>query len=236
MVKRVMAIHAVRAIASRGHAGKGQRHMPSTELLITFFVTTALFAYIPGPAMLYAAAQTLARGRRAGFMATLGIHIGCYVHVIAAAAGLSIIFHAVPVLYMAVKLAGAAYLVYLGISLFRAKPQGEPTLAALDPRSGRRAFVESISIEVLNPKTAIFFLAFLPQFIDPAASFPVWLQFVLLGTIVNLIFSSADIVCVMLAGAVVSRLKRSGSAQRLVQRAGGGILIGLGAHLALQRS
>ncbi|WP_183900517.1 MULTISPECIES: LysE family translocator [Rhizobium] len=210
--------------------------MPSTELLITFFVTTALFAYIPGPAMLYAAAQTLARGRRAGFMATLGIHIGCYVHVIAAAAGLSIIFHAVPVLYMAVKLAGAAYLVYLGISLFRAKPQGEPTLAALDPRSGRRAFVESISIEVLNPKTAIFFLAFLPQFIDPAASFPVWLQFVLLGTIVNLIFSSADIVCVMLAGAVVSRLKRSGSAQRLVQRAGGGILIGLGAHLALQRS
>uniref|UniRef100_UPI0028B11C18 LysE family translocator n=1 Tax=Rhizobium sp. TaxID=391 RepID=UPI0028B11C18 len=152
------------------------------------------------------------------------------------AAGLSIIFHAVPVLYMAVKLAGAAYLVWLGISLFRSKSQGETTLAAIDPKSGRRAFVESISIEVLNPKTAIFFLAFLPQFIDPAASFPVWLQFVLLGTIVNFIFSSADIVCVMLAGAVVSRLKRSGSAQRLVQRAGGGILIGLGAHLALQRS
>lgn len=210
--------------------------MPSTELLITFFVTTGLFAYIPGPAMLYAAAQTLARGRRAGFMATLGIHVGCYVHVIAAAAGLSIIFHAVPVLYMAVKLAGAAYLVWLGISLFRRKSEGETTLAAIDPKSGRRAFVESISIEVLNPKTAIFFLAFLPQFIDPAASFPVWLQFVLLGTIVNFIFSSADIVCVMLAGAVVSRLKRSGSAQRLVQRAGGGILIGLGAHLALQRS
>jgi threonine/homoserine/homoserine lactone efflux protein len=210
--------------------------MPSTELLITFFITTALFAYIPGPAMLYAAAQTLARGRRAGLMATLGIHVGCYVHVTAAAAGLSIIFHAVPVLYMAVKLAGAAYLVWLGISLFRSKGQGEPQPAVGDPKSGRRAFIESISIEVLNPKTAIFFLAFLPQFIDPAAGFPVWLQFVLLGTIVNGIFSSADVVCVMLAGAVVSRLRRSASAQRLVQRAGGAMLVGLGAHLALQRS
>jgi threonine/homoserine/homoserine lactone efflux protein len=135
-----------------------------------------------------------------------------------------------------VKLVGAAYLVWLGISLFRAKRQGETTLAAVDPKSGRRAFIESISIEVLNPKTAIFFLAFLPQFIDPAAAFPVWLQFVLLGTIVNFTFSSADIVCVMLAGAIVSRLKRSNSAQRLVQRAGGAMLVGLGAHLALQRS
>jgi threonine/homoserine/homoserine lactone efflux protein len=169
-------------------------------------------------------------------MATLGIHLGCYVHVVAAAAGLSIIFHAVPVLYMAVKLVGAAYLVWLGISLFRAKGQGDAALAAIDPKSGRRAFFESISIEVLNPKTAIFFLAFLPQFIDPAAGFPVWLQFVVLGTIVNVIFSSADMVCVMLAGAIVSRLRRSGSAQRLVQRAGGAMLVGLGAHLALQRS
>ncbi|KQV14183.1 amino acid transporter [Rhizobium sp. Root1203] len=210
--------------------------MPSTELLITFFITTALFAYIPGPAMLYAAAQTLARGRRAGLMATLGIHLGCYVHVTAAAAGLSIIFHAVPVLYTAVKLIGAGYLVWLGISLFRAKAQGEPALAAADPKSERRAFFESISIEVLNPKTAIFFLAFLPQFIDPSGGFPVWLQFVFLGTIVNVIFSSADLVCVMLAGAVVSRLRQSTSTQRLVQRAGGTMLVGLGAHLVLQRS
>ncbi len=236
MVKRDTAIYGAWAIAPHGYAARNNTGMPSTELLITFFITTALFAYIPGPAMLYAAAQTLARGRRAGFMATLGIHLGCYVHVVAAAAGLSIIFHAVPVLYMAVKLVGAAYLVWLGISLFRAKSQGDAALAAIDPKSGRRAFLESISIEVLNPKTAIFFLAFLPQFIDPAAGFPVWLQFVVLGTIVNVIFSSADIVCVMLAGAIVSRLRRSGSAQRLVQRAGGAMLVGLGAHLALQRS
>jgi threonine/homoserine/homoserine lactone efflux protein len=210
--------------------------MPSTELFLAFLATTAVFSYIPGPAMLYAAAQTLARGRWSGLMASLGIHIGGYAHVFAAAAGLSVLFHAVPMLYLAVKLAGAAYLVWLGISLFRAKPAGDVELPEIARKSGLRAFFESITVEVLNPKTAIFFLAFLPQFIDASAAFPIWLQFVILGTIVNLMFSSADIVCVFLAGAVITRLKRSSGAQRLMQRAGGALLVGLGAHLALQRS
>jgi threonine/homoserine/homoserine lactone efflux protein len=210
--------------------------MPSPELLIAFLITTALFAYVPGPAMLYAAAQTLARGRRAGLMAALGIHLGCYVHVIAAAAGLSILSHAVPLLYTAVKLIGAGYLVWLGISLFRAKAEGQAALAGIEPKSGRRAFVDSITVEVLNPKTAIFFLAFLPQFIDASASFPVWMQFFILGTVVNLIFSSADVVCVMLAGAVIAKLRQSNSAQRFVRRAGGAMLVGLGTHLLLERS
>ncbi len=114
--------------------------MPSTELLIAFLATTAVFAYIPGPAMLYAAAQTIARGRWSGLMAALGIHLGGYAHVFAAAAGLSILFHAVPVLYMAVKLAGAAYLVWLGIALFRARADGDAALPGIEPKSGRRAF------------------------------------------------------------------------------------------------
>ncbi|NGN40949.1 LysE family translocator [Mesorhizobium sp. CGMCC 1.15528] len=210
--------------------------MPSTELLIAFFVTTAIFAYIPGPAMLYAAAQTLARGRWAGLMAAFGIHLGGYIHVIAAAAGLSVLFHAVPVLYLAVKFTGAAYLVWLGISLFRAKSQDEAAMPGIEPKSGRRAFMESIAVEVLNPKTALFFLAFLPQFIDASAAFPIWVQFILLGTIVNVMFSSADVMCVLLAGAAITRLRRSSRAQRLMQRAGGALLVGLGAHLALQRS
>ncbi len=210
--------------------------MPSHDLMIAFFLTTAVFAYIPGPAMLYAVAQTLARGRRGGLMATLGIHLGCYVHVVAAAAGLSLLFHAVPLLYSAVKLVGAAYLIWLGISLLRARAAGDADMPAIGQKSARRAFIESVTVEVLNPKTAIFFMAFLPQFIDTAATFPVWLQFLILGAVVNLIFSSADLVCVLLAGAVVGRLKRSGPAQRLMQRAGGALLIGLGAHLALQKS
>jgi threonine/homoserine/homoserine lactone efflux protein len=210
--------------------------MPSIELLIAFIATTAVFAYIPGPAMLYAAAQTIARGRWSGLMAALGIHLGGYFHVIAAAAGLSILFHAVPTLYLIVKFAGAAYLVWLGISLFRAKVEGDAALPGIEPKSGRRAFFESVTVEVLNPKTAIFFVAFLPQFVDASAAFPVWLQLAILGTIVNLMFSSADIVCVFLAGAVMTRLRRSRSAQRLMQRAGGAMLVGLGAHLAFQKS
>ncbi|WP_312402442.1 LysE family translocator [Rhizobium sp.] len=210
--------------------------MPSVELLITFFITTAVFAYIPGPAMLYAAAQTMARGRKGGLMATLGIHLGCYVHVVAAAAGLSVLFHAVPTLYLAVKMIGAGYLIWLGISLFRAKTSGDPSLPVIGQKSARRAFLESITVEVLNPKTAIFFMAFLPQFVDASAAFPVWLQFLILGAVVNMTFSSADLVCVFLAGAVVNGLKKSAAAQRMMQRAGGAVLIGLGAHLALQRN
>ncbi len=210
--------------------------MPSLDIILTFFVTTAIFAYIPGPAMLYAAAQTVARGRSAGMMASLGIHLGCYVHVIAAAAGLSILFHAVPTLYLAVKLAGAAYLVWLGFTLMRTKATSDGSLPLTEAKSARRAFFESITVEVLNPKTAIFFVAFLPQFTDASAAFPIWVQFLLLGALANLMFSSADIVCVFLAGAVVSRMRRSGRAQRLMQRAGGTVLIGLGAHLAWQRT
>ena len=207
--------------------------MPSPEILFAFLVTTAVFAYIPGPAMLYAAAQTVARGRTAGLMATLGIHLGCYVHVLAAAAGLSILFHAVPTLYLAVKLLGAAYLVWLGISLFRAKDEDSPHPESM-PRSNRRAFLQSVTVEVLNPKTAIFFVAFLPQFVDGGAAFPVWLQLAILGTVVNLMFSSADLVCVFLAGAVLGRLRRSRRARRMMQRVGGAVLVGLGARLALQ--
>ncbi len=210
--------------------------MPSTELFIAFLATTAIFAFIPGPAMLYAAAQTMARGRSSGLMASLGIHLGGYAHIAAAAAGLSVLFHAVPVLYLAVKFAGAAYLIWLGIALFRAKAEGDVALSGFEPKSGRRAFFESVTVEVLNPKTAIFFLAFLPQFIDPSAAFPIWLQFVLLGMIVNSMFSFADVVCVLMAGAVVARLRRSSRMQRMMRRAGGAMIAGLGVHLALQRS
>ena len=210
--------------------------MPSFALLLAFLGTTALFAFIPGPSMLYAAAQTLARGRRSGLMAALGIHLGCYVHVVTAAAGLSVLFHAVPVLYLAIKLAGAAYLVWLGIAMFRDRGEGAPSVSGIAPKSPRRAFLESITVEVLNPKTAIFFLAFLPQFIDAAAGAPVWLQFLVLGTIVNLMFSAADLIGVMLAGSLMARLRRSTGAQKLLRRAGGALLVGLGMRLALQES
>jgi threonine/homoserine/homoserine lactone efflux protein len=210
--------------------------MPTIDILLAFVVTTAVFAFIPGPAMLYAAARTMAGGRNSGLMAVFGIHIGAYVHIIAAAAGLSVLFHAVPVAYTLVKLAGALYLIWLGISLFRTRDISADNLTSSTTKSPRKAFLQSITVEVLNPKTAIFFMAFLPQFVDSAASFPIWVQFAILGAIVNAIFTFADVVSVLLAGLIMARLKRSSMAQKLVQRAGGTILVGLGAHLALQRN
>ncbi|MDT8343193.1 MAG: LysE family translocator [Thermohalobaculum sp.] len=212
--------------------------MPALDLLAAFAVATLIFAYMPGPAMLYTAAQTLARGRRAGLMAALGIHAGGYVHVLSAAAGLSALLHAVPVAFVVLRTVGALYLAWLGVQIIRSRMTGEAAhgLPQVAARTGRRAFAESVAVEVLNPKAALFFLAFLPQFVDPAAGLPVWAQFVVLGTIVNLTFTSADLVCVFLAGAVSEGLRRSRRAERVARWVGGSVLIGLGANLAVQRA
>ena len=206
--------------------------MPSLEYLLPFFVATVLFAYMPGPALLYTAAQTLARGRQAGFMAALGLHLGGYVHVTAAALGLSAIFTHVPELYTLVKLLGAGYLVWLGICFIRQKDTVEQ-LPQVKARSAWRAFLQSIMVEVLNPKTVIFFIAFLPQFADASASFPLWVQLLLLGTFVNLAVTTADIVAVLLTDRVLRSMRRSVRAIRLTRVIGGGILVALGARLAL---
>lgn len=202
--------------------------MPSAEILAAFFLATAVFAYMPGPAMLYAAARTIAGGRRAGLSAALGIHIGGYLHVVAAATGVSILFQAAPTAFLAMKILGAAYLIWLGVNLFR-KPKGAFEAAE---RPARRAFLESVAVEAFNPKTALFFLAFLPQFADPSASLPLWAQLLVLGTIVNFMFSFADLVCVAMASLVMERMRRSAKTQRIVRAIGGSILIGLGIKLA----
>jgi len=209
--------------------------MPSSDLLIAFFTAAAIFAFIPGPGILYAAAQTMAGGRTIGLLGTLGLALGGYLHVIAAAAGLSVVFHAVPPLYAAVKLFGAAYLVWLGVSMIRAQAAGADGAPVVARKTGKRAFVEGVTVEVLNPKTAMFFLAFLPQFTDPAASLPVWAQLVILGSIVNLMFAAGDVVAVLLASSIVARVGRASSVQRAVQQFGGGILVALGIRLALQK-
>lgn len=206
--------------------------MPTIEHLIPFFIATAIFAFVPGPAILYTAAQTVARGRRAGFMAALGIHFGCYVHVIAAAMGLSAIFTHVPVAYMVVKFAGAAYLLWLGVKLIRQKIEADE-LPSVSAKSARRAFFESMWVEILNPKVAIFFIAFLPQFVDAGAGLPIWAQFLILGAFVNLSFSTADVVVVLCADKVARMVKSSRRGAGFVNWLSGLTLMGLGARLAL---
>ncbi|MEM7597179.1 MAG: LysE family translocator [Pseudomonadota bacterium] len=208
--------------------------MPGLDLLIAFFIATLIFGYMPGPALLYTAARTLAGGRRDGWHAAMGLHLGGYLHVFAAAFGLAILFEAVPVLYTLLKLAGAVYLVWLGVRILLATPNRSQDVPQTTPT--RRAFWQSAAVEMLNPKTAIFYLAFLPQFTDPAAAFPIWLQFLILGTVVNIVFSSADVLCVLLADHVAGWMRGPGQAARWMQRMGGGILIGLGVKLAFGRS
>lgn len=208
--------------------------MPPFETLLAFLAATALFAYMPGPALLYTAAQTIARGKRAGFLAAFGIHLGCYVHVFAAALGLSAMFSVVPSLYFALKLIGGAYLIYLGIQMIRTRVGGGP-MPVLPQKTGQRALVDSFLVEVLNPKVAIFFIAFLPQFVSADAALPIWAQFLILGTVVNFAFTSADIVTVLFASEVKKRFVRQSKMQDLTRWAGGSILVGLGLKLATDR-
>jgi threonine/homoserine/homoserine lactone efflux protein len=218
--------------------------MGSWELLLSFLVAASVFAFIPGPGMIYVAAQTMARGRRAGWLATLGVSLGGMAHVAGAVLGLSALFGYVPELYAVLKIAGAAYLVWLGVTIIRTRATfGSPDVAdAPSPagksagKSARRAFVDSVIVEVLNPKTAIFFIAFLPQFVDPAGTLPVWLQLLVLGLAVNLMFALGDVVAVLGAGFILGAVKASERAQRLIRWAGGGLMVGLGARLALDRS
>ncbi|MDW3204537.1 MAG: LysE family translocator [Alphaproteobacteria bacterium] len=209
--------------------------MPGWDLMLPFLAATIVFAVMPGPALLYTAAQTLAHGRQGGFMAALGIHLGGFAHVAGAALGLSALFTLVPTLYAGLKIAGALYLIYIGYRILRSRldPDAVSSEIGRPKRPGRRAFMQSITVEVLNPKTALFFIAFLPQFVDPAAALPIWAQMLILGTVVNLAFSAADVVAVMLTSAVMVGLKRGERAVRIARWAGGSILIGLGLHLAV---
>ena len=130
--------------------------MASWETLFAFATLTMLVAYFPGPALLYTAAQTISHGRKAGLMAMLGIHLGCYLHVFAAAFGLSAVFKHVPELYMAVKLVGALYLVWLGIGMIRTKLAAQDAEMAVAPsKTVRRALLDSFIVEVLNPKVPV---------------------------------------------------------------------------------
>jgi threonine/homoserine/homoserine lactone efflux protein len=208
--------------------------MPPLDHLLPFALATLVFAYIPGPAILYTAAQTLARGRAGGLMAALGIHVGGYGHVFAATFGLAAVLSYVPALYLAIKLVGALYLVWLGVGVIRGRLDPD-ALPQVSGKGARRAFVESIAVELFNPKAAIFFLAFLPQFVAPEAGLPLWAQFLILGTIVNLTFSSADLVTTLLTAAVLQRVRRAGLAERVARIVGGSLLIGLGARLAVSR-
>lgn len=205
-------------------------YLLSLETWIPFALATLAFALMPGPAILYMSAQTLAHGRRAGLMAALGIHFGCYVHIAAASIGLATLMHRAPALFAIIQMAGALYMLWLGGRMFFLSGVEEEARA---PARHKRVLRDSIVIEILNPKTALFFLMFLPQFVDLQAAVPSWLQFLLLGIIVNGAFSLGDLASVGVASFVAPLISSPGSGA-WVSKVSGIILVGLSVTIMAQ--
>src|SRR5712672_3586930 len=197
-----------------------------------FFAAALLLAVTPGPGIFYVLARTLAGGRREGFQSSIGTFFGGLFHVFAAALGISAILAASAVAFHTVKYAGAAYLIFLGIKMIRTRnvPLADNTAAEASPPS-RGAFRQGILTEALNPKTALFFLSFIPQFIA-AGRGHVFLQFIVLGTISVLLNTMADLVVVFMAAPLERKLKNSVKFRRRQRLASGLGMIGLGAYVA----
>jgi len=193
-----------------------------------FLGAALILAATPGQGIAYVLARTVAGGRSEGLASALGTAAGGFVHVLAAALGLSALLAESARAYAVVKYGGAGYLIYLGVRTLWSS-RGTVRVPERASRSGRGAFYEGIVVEGLNVKTALFFLAFIPQFIDPSAS-PL-AQFVLLGSICIVLNTAADVVVVF----ATSRVRASRRVGQVLTACSGGSLIGLGVYVALAK-
>ena len=193
-----------------------------------------MLAVVPGPGMLYVLARTLAGGKREGVLSSLGTFLGGLVHVVAAASGLSLILATSAIAFSVVKYAGASYLVYLGVRMILSAKQDDQIVPVANSVR-RNPFGQGVVTEVLNPKTALFFLAFIPQFVNRAAGGVFW-QFILLGTISVCLNTACDLIVTLLAAPIEARLRSSAVLRRRQKMATGFTLIGLGAWVAVSDS
>lgn len=210
--------------------------MPGSAPIAVFIVAALALNISPGPDMLYVISRSLEQGRTAGIISALGIGAGTLVHTFVTAIGLSAILLSVPIAFEFVRYAGAAYLVYLGLRMLLDRNSGKATTqysSSKSTRSLRSIFRQGVTTNVLNPKVALFFLAFLPQFVDQSKG-TVALQIILLGLLFDTSGTSVNVIVATLAGHVSDSLrKRSGFAsfQKLLPA---GILIALGLLVALR--
>jgi threonine/homoserine/homoserine lactone efflux protein len=202
--------------------------VPTGVTLLLFAGASLTLLAIPGPAVIYVVTRSLDHGRTAGIVSVLGVETGTFVYALAAAAGLTGLIAASQVGFTILRYAGASYLVYLGCrKLFGREELENPSV---DTRS--RLFVRGLFVQLLNPKVAIFFLAFLPQFVDPSRGMlPV--QSLILGTFFTVLAVLSDGAYVLLAGAVGSWLRSSQRTRRRFALLSAGVYIGLGATAAL---
>src|ERR1700746_2769754 len=193
-----------------------------------------LLAIAPGPGMLYVLARSLAGGRREGVLSSLGTFVGGMVHVLAGAAGVAGVLARSAVAFATVKYAGAAYLCFLGVRMILEARPDTGSIPAEALRPVRNPFWQGIATEVLNPKTALFFLSFIPQFVDRTGAHMFW-QFLMLGTISVTLNTSADLVVTMFAGPLGNKIRSSARFRRTQRTATGALMIGLGTYLAASR-
>jgi len=211
-----------------------ERVIPDPAGLALFLLAALALLLVPGPAVIYVVARSIQQGRRAGLASVLGIHVGTLVHIAAATVGLSALIVSSAVAFTAVKIAGAVYLIGLGLwTLFSRRPEAEVVLGG--ERNLRRAFAQGIVVNVLNPKTALFFLAFLPQFVDPDASHPA-VQVAVLGVLFALLGLVTDSLWAIAAGTAGGVLKRSRRFVRTQRYVTGTVYVGLGVATALAGS
>jgi len=203
--------------------------MLDTHRFLLFLAAALVLAITPGPGIFYVLARTLAGGRREGIQSSFGTFFGGLFHVFAAALGISAILAASAVAFHTVKYAGAAYLVLLGVKMIRSRNAELPTNTEA-PTGG--AFRQGIFTEALNPKTALFFLSFIPQFIAPERGH-IFLQFAVLGIVSVALNTAADILVVTLSVPLERKLKSSARFRRGQRTASGLGMISLGAYLAL---
>lgn len=202
----------------------------NTSTLIAFLAASAVLAVTPGPGVIYIVTRTLAQGRAAGVASIAGVACGNLSNSLGAALGLAALFALSSIAFTVVKYAGAAYLIYLGIKMLRGAPRAE-TSPAFKRVPIWRVFREGVLVALLNPKTTIFFAAFLPQFMQPGM--PALPQAVMLGAIFVVVAAASDLGYVLLATWFAPRLARTGAAPRLGRYASGGALIALGVASAM---
>ena len=203
-----------------------------TSRFLVFLGAALILAITPGPGIFYVLARSLRGGRREGVLSTAGTFLGGLVHVAAAAFGLSAILAASAVAFETVRYAGAAYLIYLGYRMIRSRRQEAVDLDLERPSRG--TFVQGVMTEVLNPKTALFFLSFIPQFVSVQQGH-VAAQFLILGAISVTLNTCADLLVACFAGPLGARMKRSAKLRSRQRTASGAAMIGLGVYVAAAR-
>ena len=198
---------------------------------LLFVAGSILLVIVPGPDMVFLLSRCVAQGRKAGLMAALGFNLGGFCHLAAAILGLSTILAASPLAFTVIKRAGAGYLIYLGAQALLSR---QSPLSLRSDDSARRLtqiFWQGFLSDVLNPKVAVFFLAFLPQFVDPVSPHRT-LQVLLLGVTVNMIALAANVPLVFVSTRVTETLRRRSAVSRWLPRMMGLVFIALGVRVA----